>query len=174
WNSDRQTDYENSIARLTASAGLPLSWVDNPEFIAFKEKFIPAAKPVTRKVLTKRIIPRLVKTFRQKAMAAVKQNKYVTLQADGWTGENHHHYIAFMITSGGKLYTVKVHDASTERKTFDRLLIVLEAVFTRLEAEWGAVVVAVVTDASGESRKARREFVKTHPWVVVLDCFAHQ
>ncbi|KAF8967652.1 ribonuclease H-like domain-containing protein, partial [Flammula alnicola] len=93
-----------------------------------------------------------------------------TLQADGWTGENHHHMIACMIT----LYTVKVHDASAERKTADNLLRLLEEVFRKVQDEWGGVVVAIVTDASGESRKARRDFVKKYPWVIVLDCYAHQ
>lgn len=54
------------------------------------------------------------------------------------------------------------------------LLRVLEEVFEIVQNKWGGVVVAIVTDASGESRKARRLFVKKYPWVIVLDCYAHQ
>lgn len=108
WNSDRQKDFEKQIGRLTASAGLPLSWVDNPEFITLIDTFIPAANPPSRKTLTRRIIPSLVRDFRMKAIAAVKKERFVTLQADGWTGENHHHYIAFMISAGGKVCSLKL------------------------------------------------------------------
>jgi hypothetical protein len=61
-----------------------------------------------------------------------------------------------------------------ERKTADKFLALLEEVVKDIEEKWGSLVVAVVTDASGECRKARREFVKKYPWVIVLDCFAHQ
>jgi len=46
---------------------------------------------------------------------------------------------------------VKVHDASGERKTTEVLLKELENVLAIVRDEWGAVVVALVTDASGES-----------------------
>ncbi|KAF8890535.1 hypothetical protein CPB84DRAFT_1849117 [Gymnopilus junonius] len=52
WNAEKQKDFENQIDHLTAAAGLPLSWVDNPEFIALINKFIPTANPPSRKVLT--------------------------------------------------------------------------------------------------------------------------
>ncbi|GLB43959.1 putative protein of unknown function (DUF 659) [Lyophyllum shimeji] len=125
----------------------------------------------SRKVLTRRIIPKLVQELQEEAKAAAK-GKNATLEADGWTGENHHHLIAFMIAVEGKvsiklliglvlmqptqLHTVKIHDASTERKTTENLLRVLEEVVQNVEAEWGAKVIAIVTDASGESRKAWR------------------
>jgi hypothetical protein len=54
------------------------------------------------------------------------------------------------------------------------LLKELETVFTLLRNDWGAVVIALVTDASGESRKARRLFGEKYPWIIVLDCYAHQ
>lgn len=72
------------------------------------------------------------------------------------------------------MYTVGVHDASTERKTAENFLQLLEDAVKEVEEKWGTYVAAVVTDASGECRKARREFVQKYPWIVVLDCFAHQ
>jgi hypothetical protein len=43
-----------------------------------------------------------------------------------------------------------VHDASAERKTAEQLMALLEEVITTVQDEWGAIVVAIVTDASGE------------------------
>ena len=43
-----------------------------------------------------------------------------------------------------------------------------------LREEWAVVIIAIVTDASGEARKARRLLGEKYPWLVVLDCYAHQ
>lgn len=50
----------------------------------------------------------------------------------------------------------------------------MEDAVTKVEAEWGVKVIAIVTDASGESAKARSEYAKLHPEVIVLDCYTHQ
>ena len=102
WSLAQQKSFENYIAHLTASAGLPLSWVDNAEFISFIDEFLPAAKCPSRKVLTQRLILTAVAEFRAEAKAAAHGHE-ATLQADGWTGVNHHHLIAFMITVDGKV-----------------------------------------------------------------------
>jgi len=53
WSTICQKRFESFIGHLTAAAGFPLSWVDNPIFIEFMEEFIPAAKIPSQKVLTK-------------------------------------------------------------------------------------------------------------------------
>lgn len=97
WSTEKQQSFENRLGRLTASAGLPFSWVDNPEWLAFVDEFIPAAQSPGRRKLTRTIVPKLVKEIRNQAKKEV-HGQNVTIQADGWTGENHHHLIAFMIT----------------------------------------------------------------------------
>ena len=96
WSEELQIRFEIQIARLTAAAGLPLSWVDNPEWIDFIHIFLPAAKSPSRKVLTTRLIPGVVEEYSRIAKeSASGQN--ATIQADGWTGANFHHLLAFMI-----------------------------------------------------------------------------
>ena len=73
-----------------------------------------------------------------------------------------------------KVYTVKVDDTSEERKTAEKLIAHLEAAMKEVEEKWGATVVAIVTDASGECRKARRILGAKYPWLIVLDCYSHQ
>ncbi|EIW73832.1 hypothetical protein CONPUDRAFT_21809, partial [Coniophora puteana RWD-64-598 SS2] len=102
------------------------------------------------------------------------QGHEATLQADGWTGLNSHHLIAFMVTVNNQVHTVQVDDVSAERKTADNLLDRLQKVIDTLNNEWKSPVIAVVTDASGESRKARRLLGERHPELMVLDCYAHQ
>ncbi|KXN87704.1 hypothetical protein AN958_08273 [Leucoagaricus sp. SymC.cos] len=102
------------------------------------------------------------------------RGKAVTLQADGWTGVNNQHLIAFIASVDGQLYTVKVHDASLEHKTAENLLCVIKDVINTIEVEWGERVTALVTDVSGECRKAKIDLVKDRPSIIALDCFAHQ
>lgn len=97
WSPELQAIFETSIARLTASAGLTLSWVDNPEWINFTHLFLPWATSPSRKVLTTRLIPRAAKSYRQTAKQ-FSRDQNATIQADGWTGLNFHHLLAFMIT----------------------------------------------------------------------------
>lgn len=73
-----------------------------------------------------------------------------------------------------KVYTVGVHDATGERKTAENLLAEIERVLNIVTRDWGTIVVALVTDASGEARKARRLFAVKNPHIIVLDCYSHQ
>lgn len=69
---------------------------------------------------------------------------------------------------------MKVHNATGDRKTAEALLKELEDVLATLQNDWGAIVVGLVTDASGESRKARRLFGAKYSHIIVLDCYSHQ
>jgi len=97
WPPEFQRKFEEKIARLTVSAGLPLSWVDNPEWIDFINDFLPSARSPSRKVLTNRLIPAATKSCQDLAKTAARDQN-TTLQADGWTGANFHHLLAFLMT----------------------------------------------------------------------------
>lgn len=73
-----------------------------------------------------------------------------------------------------KIHTLRVHDSSVAPKTSDKLLALLESVIGEAEKDWGVRVVAVCTDASGESRKARKLLKIKLPHLVTPDCYAHQ
>jgi hypothetical protein len=105
WSKGEQALFETAIARLTASAGLPLRWVENPEWLALCERFLLNAKSPSRKVLTQRLIPTTLKGFKQAAQEQCRGLEG-TLSYDGWTGGNHHHYVAFMVNCRGQ---VSVH-----------------------------------------------------------------
>ena len=103
WTDGRQTSFEDWITCLTASAGLPLSWVENPEWLNFCADFVPQAKSPSRKVLTRRLLPQTLAGFQAKAMQGAN-GKNATASCDGWTGENFHHYITFMIMVGKEVH----------------------------------------------------------------------
>ncbi|KAH8991738.1 hypothetical protein EDB86DRAFT_2806431 [Lactarius hatsudake] len=91
WSEGCQARFEERIIHLTASAGLPLSWVENPEWLDFCVKFLLQAKSPSRKVLTRRLLPQALSEFQSKAKVQLN-GKNATASCDGWTGENFHHY----------------------------------------------------------------------------------
>ena len=56
----------------------------------------------------------------------------------------------------------------------DNLFKLMVEVIEHLQSEWKVTVVAFMTDASGESRKARKMLLARFPHLVCPDCFAHQ
>ncbi|KAF7776812.1 hypothetical protein Agabi119p4_5205 [Agaricus bisporus var. burnettii] len=173
WNPGMQTKFEEQVARLTASANLPLSWVDNPEWLRLVEIFMPGFRSPSRKMLTTKIIPQMVDQTRSTLKDKVAGNA-VTMQLDGWTGVNFVHLVAIMLTISCKLYTLQVHDASAERSRADEFLKILEGAIETIEKKYKGKVAAVVTDASGECQKAKKDLVAKRPDIIVLNCFAHQ
>ncbi|KAF7358758.1 hypothetical protein MSAN_01214800 [Mycena sanguinolenta] len=135
--------------------------------------FLPQANLPSRKALARRIIPQTLEIM-QKEIRQFQPGAVGTVQADGWTGLNSHHLIAFMFAVEGKVYTVRVHDASLERKTAENLLKLMLEVIETLKQKWGVVPIDFVTDASGESRKARRLLQQLMPMLITPDCYAHQ
>jgi hypothetical protein len=73
-----------------------------------------------------------------------------------------------------QIHTIKVHNASAECKTAEQLMSLLEDVIATVQNEWGAIVIAIVTDASGECQKARWLLGLKYPNIVVLDCYGLQ
>jgi hypothetical protein len=98
WTSGHQAHFASRVARLTAACGFPFQWVNNPEWIAFCNEFIPNASHIDRRSLANKYIPAKAKKFRDAAISRSKGLE-VTIQCDGWSGINFHHYLAFMVTT---------------------------------------------------------------------------
>ncbi|KAJ3899456.1 hypothetical protein F5879DRAFT_509702 [Lentinula edodes] len=63
WTSAQQAQLEDRLTCITASAGFALSWVENPELLAFFQEFLPQAKVPSQKVLTNRLLPKVTQTY---------------------------------------------------------------------------------------------------------------
>lgn len=96
FEQERQRQFEDQFMRVVAAAGLSFSFADNIEWVRFCADFIPGAVPPSRKKVTHTILPRVVSGVREHARMAASGQE-VTVQADGWTGLNNLHIIAFMI-----------------------------------------------------------------------------
>jgi hypothetical protein len=105
WTEDNQRQYESCIARITASANLPLCWVDDHEVKDFIGRFLPIARPVTRRVLTSQLLPTELETQRAAQVLRLRGAE-ATLQCDGWSGSNFHHCTAFTVTVSNEVYNI--------------------------------------------------------------------
>ena len=109
WSPNQQNTFNTRLGRLMASAGLPLSWIENLEFLLFCQEFVhPSANVPSRKVLTRWILPTIRREFRKMAQAAIKDGSKVTIQADGWSATNDHHLNAFMMTVERKVCNTRL------------------------------------------------------------------
>ncbi|GBE86226.1 hypothetical protein SCP_0901050 [Sparassis crispa] len=79
-----------------------------------------------------------------------------------------------MVTVQGTAYTVRVFDTTNEVKSANNLVRMLKTVIKVVEDEWGVIVIAVMSDCSGESRSARSILVRERPDLVAPDCYSHQ
>ncbi|KAG1722171.1 uncharacterized protein EDB91DRAFT_1240243 [Suillus paluster] len=79
-----------------------------------------------------------------------------------------------MITAKCEVHTVRITDVSLEQKTADHLKMLILEVVKEVEVKWKATIVAITSDASGESWAAIKQLVDEFPWFVAPDCFAHQ
>lgn len=73
-----------------------------------------------------------------------------------------------------QVHTVRVVDVSAQRKTAQHLKILMISVIEEVQLGWKVNIVAVTSDASGESRAAWKRLVEEFPSLVSADCYAHQ
>ncbi|KAG1724136.1 hypothetical protein EDB19DRAFT_1897951 [Suillus lakei] len=154
-----QADWAIGLARLTTSAGLPLQWVKNHKWKVFCDCFLLRTKRPSAKVLTQCVMPHALNRLKTVAKEECR-GANATLQCDGWTGENHHHLLGFMMTAQRKLHTVKVHNASRDPQTAEELLQQILEAISKIETEWGATAHCLLQEK--------------FPHLVVPDCIAHQ
>ncbi|KAG1724673.1 hypothetical protein EDB19DRAFT_1834081 [Suillus lakei] len=67
-----------------------------------------------------------------------------------------------------------MRNVSSDQKTADHLKILILDVIKEVKGKWKATIIAITSDASGESRAARKRIIAEFPWFVAPDCFAHQ
>lgn len=125
WEANQQW-FKLRMVHITASCRFPLTWVKNPEWIAFYDDFLSCAEVPFRKVLMQQLIPAEVKKYRN----IVRESccgLLATIQCNSWTALNTHHLMAFIITVNWWCYTVHVVHMMWE-------------VIDLVEKEWGATV----------------------------------
>ncbi|THU86689.1 hypothetical protein K435DRAFT_607976, partial [Dendrothele bispora CBS 962.96] len=97
-----------------------------------------------------------------------------TGQCDGWKNVAKSSLVTSMVNVEYNPFLLGVEDVSEERKTAVNLMIIILNKMKRIHEFFKVILVAWCTDASGESAKMHRDLLEKFPWLVVLDCWAHQ
>ncbi|KAG1722274.1 hypothetical protein EDB19DRAFT_1898223 [Suillus lakei] len=127
WAPAFEEHFETHITNITASYKFSLNWIENQAVCGFMNEFFPFVNPISSYQLSNHIILHKVERYWQ----AVKNcccGSDVTLQTDGWTG----------------MYLLSAKNAQ-------HLKILMISVIEEVQLIWIANIVAVTSDASGES-----------------------
>ncbi len=81
---------------------------------------------------------------------------------------------AFTLIYLFKEYPFNVHNVTAEKKTSKNLLDVVKPDITTITTVYGVKLVGWCCDSGGDSRGLRRLLLAEMPWLVVLECWAHQ
>ncbi|KAH7913714.1 ribonuclease H-like domain-containing protein [Hygrophoropsis aurantiaca] len=102
------------------------------------------------------------------------QGKLATGQCDGWKNIAKASLVSSMVTVDFEPYLVRTHNMSAERKTGENLLSRVKSDIEYAESHFGVSIIAWCTDAGSDALKMRKELTKAMPWIITIDCWAHQ
>ncbi|GAA6045560.1 hypothetical protein JCM8097_007212, partial [Rhodosporidiobolus ruineniae] len=171
-SKEERQQFHADIARMVVATNSPFSWVDHPLVRRFFVKWFGLALP-SRKKLTTTLLRREIGLLDISVKKTVK-GLVVTLTCDGWNNVQGQHLVAFVITVGGKSYTIAVVDNSAVNKTGDLAYQHIVEQIEAVEQKYGCLVGGVCTDSGGDCARARILVNASHPHIITAPCYAHQ
>lgn len=87
---------------------------------------------------------------------------------------SHRNFIEKTLRRLGQPYLIHAHDVTSKPKTADTLLNLVYADILYFINVLKIIMVAWCSDAGGDSASMRRKLKLILPWLIVLDCWAHQ
>ncbi|KAJ3519444.1 hypothetical protein NMY22_g13201 [Coprinellus aureogranulatus] len=147
--------------------------VEHPFARAFFHKWVSGSALPGQKQLSGSVLDGEARRVVDKMMERV-EGWYGTGQCDGWKNILKTSLVASMVNVEYTLYLLGCADISAEAKTAENLLAIVVKEITYILTTLKVVLVAWCTDASGESKKMRRVLRMKYPWLVTIDCWAHQ
>ncbi|THU99525.1 hypothetical protein K435DRAFT_613004, partial [Dendrothele bispora CBS 962.96] len=147
--------------------------VDIPYWRWFFSKWVPGAILPNRDVLSGRILDKEVEKADEETRKCT-MGRFGTGQCDGWKNVAKKSLITSMVNVEYEPHLLNVTDISSKPKTAETLLDIVLKEIEHVQKVLLVFLVAWCTDCSGESAKMRRLLYAHFPWIVVLDCWAHQ
>ncbi|KAI0323733.1 hypothetical protein GY45DRAFT_1231868, partial [Cubamyces sp. BRFM 1775] len=173
WAKSMQDEFEADLCRFFIACNLGWAAVEEPYFRVFFNRWVPGASLPSRRTLAGRILDEEAERV-TKHMKDMVHGRYATGQCDGWKNINRESLVASTVNVEYRPWLLNVFDMSAIAKTAQNLLeIVVEEVKYCMNY-LSTIVVGYCTDAAGDAR-AMREMLRQHfPWLITVDCWAHQ
>ncbi|KIM50360.1 hypothetical protein SCLCIDRAFT_34376 [Scleroderma citrinum Foug A] len=99
---------------------------------------------------------------------------FATGQCDRWKNIAKASVVTSMIIVDFEGVLLRTHNISAEAKTAQSLLQHVMEDIKYAEKEYEVTIAAWCTDAVGDAKKMRKDLVKQMPWIISLNCSAHQ
>ncbi|KAH8101722.1 ribonuclease H-like domain-containing protein [Cristinia sonorae] len=171
-NSSQQHEFNCDMCDTFAACNIPFNVSDMAPWQYFISKYTHATPPsayvISGPILDERVAD--VERHRNEKIAG----KLGTGQCDGWKSRSKNSLVATLVSVKGQPYLLNTDNVTEERKNADTLLgIVIANIAYALEV-CRMMVIAWCSDAGGDSASMRRKLLQRYPWLIVLDCWAHQ
>ncbi|OCH84209.1 hypothetical protein OBBRIDRAFT_741963 [Obba rivulosa] len=173
WPNGIQEEFAADLCRLFIACNIAWWAVEHPFFRYFFSKWLPGAILPGRMTLGGRILEAEAGKVINDMRCRVK-GRFASGQCDGWKSIAKNSIVASVVNVECIPWLLNVFDISAAVKNAEKLLAIVIGEIKYIQEELGTTVVAWCTDASGESRKMRRLLREKIPWIVTLDCWAHQ
>ncbi|PCH39629.1 hypothetical protein WOLCODRAFT_85990, partial [Wolfiporia cocos MD-104 SS10] len=120
---------------------------------------------------------RILKEEAEKVLEDMRRKvnaKFATGQTDGWKNIAKSLLIGSIVNVEFAPWLLNIFDISATVKSAENLLALVISEIKYCMEVLHTVIVTWCTDASGESRKMRRLLQQKFPWIITVDCWAHQ
>ncbi|KAF8890189.1 hypothetical protein BD779DRAFT_1430590, partial [Infundibulicybe gibba] len=173
WSHSKHTEWIGDMCSLMVACNIPWWAVEHPFWRHFFQKWVGGCMIPGRRHISGRALDDEAERVVEGIRSRVK-GRYGTGQCDGWKNIAKTSLIASMVNVEYTPFLLGVADISSQPKTAEVLLsIVLKEVAYCMDT-LGILLIAWCTDASGESLKMRRLLREEFPWMITVDCWAHQ
>ncbi|THU79220.1 hypothetical protein K435DRAFT_884527 [Dendrothele bispora CBS 962.96] len=102
------------------------------------------------------------------------KGQHLGISTDQWKNIRKDSIAAVCINVDGKAYTIKLCEVTALNKDGEVQCAEFERMIDEVENKYDCVVLYLVTDADGGSKKGRVLLGKKRPWLIVPSCWAHQ
>ncbi|KAI0362751.1 hypothetical protein OH77DRAFT_1379925, partial [Trametes cingulata] len=107
-------------------------------------------------------------------MRYASNGRYATGQCDGWKNISRDSLVASMINVEYTPWLLNLFNVSAIAKTAQNLFEIISTEITYCMEYLSTIIVAYCTDCAGDAKAMRDLLREKFPWIITLDCWAHQ
>ncbi|THU82932.1 hypothetical protein K435DRAFT_795344 [Dendrothele bispora CBS 962.96] len=168
-----RAEFNAHLCCLLVSGLVAWRTVGIPYWQLFFAKWVSGASLPTCKQFSGRILDEEAEKS-QSGMRSETVGLYEMGQCDGWKNVTKSSLVTSMVNVEYNPFLLGVENVSSEQKTAENLMKIVLNKMKQICDIFKVILVAWCTDASSKSAKMCHDLLVKFPWLVVLDCWAHQ
>ncbi|KAI0363380.1 hypothetical protein BV20DRAFT_958420, partial [Pilatotrama ljubarskyi] len=173
WTRQTQDEFEADLCRLFVACNIAWAAVDHPFFRVFFSRWLSQAIIPNRKALSGRILDKEAERVAA-SMKDASRGRFATGQCDGWKNITRESLAASTVNIEYTPWLLNVFNISAMAKTAQNLFNIVSAEVTYCMECLSTIIVAYCTDCAGDAKAMRELLREKFPWIVTIDCWAHQ